>query len=325
MPMGLWGRRKVVQYGRSLFFMNIIRRLLGKRMHDGQQQPEKVNRQNSQALLDHRLSGEANVITSAPYLLAHDLPEHKRLEFQHFFLKGLLHANYLAPVNNKSLRAILDVGSGTGRWVVEVAQQFPQANVTGIDLLESKISAPLNAMFVQQNVLEGLPFTTDCFDYVHSRLLVAGIPAVSWPGLLREYVRVTRPGGWIELLEGGTTFVNAGPQTEQFLAWWNQYSLQRGIDAAFINKIPDLLHMAGAIHVQTRVIHVPLGEWGGRTGSLLLTNITAGWGGLRETFVTQLGISPSQFDYTMSQLPEEWERLHTLYEYVAVLGQVPAS
>jgi SAM-dependent methyltransferase len=165
----------------------------------------------------------------APYLLAHDLPEHKRLEFQHFFLKGLLRANYLAPLAKQPPTSILDVGSGTGRWVIEMAQQFPQATVMGIDLQATTISAPLNTIFVQHNVLDGLPFVEHYFDYVHSRLLVAGIPAHSWSQVLREYARVTRPGGWIELLEGGTHIINAGPMTMQYLVWWDQLSEQRGI------------------------------------------------------------------------------------------------
>lgn len=271
-----------------------------------------------------RIADYQQAALAAPYLLAHDLPEHKRLEFQHFFLKGLLHANYLAPLEEKSTASILDVGSGTGRWAIEMAQHFPQSTVTGIDLQAITISAPLNTVFIQHNALEGLPFISDCFDYVHSRLLVAGIPAASWEHLLREYARVTKPGGWIELLEGGTTIINAGPQTKQYLAWWDQLSQRRGINASLINQLPLIMQQVGIQNVQSRLIHAPIGNWSGRTGSLLLTNIMAGWGNLKESIVSQLGIVPSQFDYVFQSLPNEWESQQSLYEYVAVVGQAPA-
>ncbi len=268
-----------------------------------------------------QVSGEQITPTKVPYLLAHDATEQNRLDFQHFFLKAILQMNYLAPIQNPS--AILDVGSGTGRWAIEIAQQFPQARVTGIDIASTIPDAPLNAQFVQHDILQGLPFPTGSFDYVHSRLLVAAIPTSAWMGLLREYRRVTRPGGWIELLEGGTTFLNEGPFTQQYLAWWNQISQQRGIDASFMSNLPDLLQQIGLENQQSQLLHVPVGKWGGRAGAMLLTNLVAGWGGLKTAFVSQAGVDPVLFDRTFQALPNEWERNRSLYEYVIAFGQVP--
>src|SRR5689334_15401882 len=68
----------------------------------------------------------------APYVLPHNDSEVKRLDFQHFLLRFGLRGNFAAPVRNVS--SILDVGCGTGRWAMEVATIFPQANVIGVDL-----------------------------------------------------------------------------------------------------------------------------------------------------------------------------------------------
>ncbi|MGH2506940.1 MAG: class I SAM-dependent methyltransferase, partial [Ktedonobacteraceae bacterium] len=65
---------------------------------------------------------DGNQVTKVPYLLTQDTPELNRLDFQHVFLKGVLQTNHLAPI--VSPRAILDIGSGTGRWTVEIAQEF---------------------------------------------------------------------------------------------------------------------------------------------------------------------------------------------------------
>jgi methylase of polypeptide subunit release factors len=39
---------------------------------------------------------------------------------------------YLAPLENP--QAILDVGTGTGIWAVEVAEKFPDCEVIGTDI-----------------------------------------------------------------------------------------------------------------------------------------------------------------------------------------------
>lgn len=260
-------------------------------------------------------------ITNVPYLLTQDTPALNRLDFQHAFLKGILQTNHLAPI--ASPKAILDVGSGTGRWVVEMAQEFPQAHVTGIDIHPTiPPNTPPTVQFIQQDILKGLPFPSRNFDYLHARLLVAAVPANAWPALLREYVRVTRPGGWIELFEGGTTFLNPGPLTQQFLAWWQQFSKQKGINAALMEHLPNLMHKLDLRNIHTKVLHVPVGKWGGRAGAMLLANLVSGWGGLKPLFVSQIGVDETLFDNTLRALPEEWEERHTRYEYVIVIHQV---
>ena len=40
----------------------------------------------------------------------------------------------LAPRHDSIRPAILDVGTGSGIWAIEMAERFPHAEVTGIDL-----------------------------------------------------------------------------------------------------------------------------------------------------------------------------------------------
>ena len=119
------------------------------------------------------------------------------------------------------------------------------------------------------------------------------------------------------------TFLNAGPFTQQFLAWWDQISQPRGIDASFTSHLPDLLQQLGCKDVQSQLLHVPVGSWGGRPGALLLTNLVSGWGGLKNTFITQANVDPLLFEQTFQALPNEWEENRTMYEYVIAFGQVP--
>src|SRR5260370_21837646 len=112
---------------------------------------------------------------------------------------------------------ILDVGSGSGIWAQEVAHQFPAASVFGLDLepprplssAASATSSPPNYHFVQGNVLQGLPFPDDTFDFTHQRMLVVAIPAQDWPRVVQERARVTRPGCLVALLAFSITGPNA--------------------------------------------------------------------------------------------------------------------
>src|SRR5262245_24606841 len=67
-----------------------------------------------------------------PYMLPADMQETNRLDFQHYLLRHAFRGNYAAPIVRP--RAILDVGTGTGRWAREMALQFPRAHVIGLDI-----------------------------------------------------------------------------------------------------------------------------------------------------------------------------------------------
>ena len=157
-------------------------------------------------------------------MLPRDEKEIQRLNYQHFILRQILNGNSFAPVHDLLAKQsqVLDVGCGTGRWGHEIANAYPQAQVTGFDLegIPQAASVPLNSQFYRGNLLNGLPFANNYFHYVHQRLLVAAIPLNKWPWVVGELKRVTHPGGWIELVEMGNTFSNTGPATRQFLAWW---------------------------------------------------------------------------------------------------------
>lgn len=81
--------------------------------------------------------------------------------------KKTLHKS--VAVSNSGLR-LVDVGAGSGRWVVEVAEQFPSTHVYGIDLSPIEPSnAPLNAEFIVMDLTKGLEFDDRSTDFVHSR------------------------------------------------------------------------------------------------------------------------------------------------------------
>ena len=52
----------------------------------------------------------------------------------HTLLKLALHGKlFLAPIGDKPLR-ILDIGTGTGIWAIELGDDYPEAEIIGTDL-----------------------------------------------------------------------------------------------------------------------------------------------------------------------------------------------
>jgi ubiquinone/menaquinone biosynthesis C-methylase UbiE len=266
-----------------------------------------------------------------PYALPKDLEEGQRLNFQHYIIRYVLRGNYAAPLDS-SVTTILDVGSGTGIWGHEIAQAFPQARVYGLDLEPPQtisLAAPAQAVpdnyhFIQGNVLKGLPFPDHMFDYVHQRLLFLGVPQQSWPAVIRELVRVTQPGGWVEIYEADILFPDAGPATRELNSWTRQFMGMRGIDTTQMRQLGDLLRQQGLLNVTARTLEVPLGNWD-RLGQLLEKDYLSGIRALKEPACAALHLSPQKYEQILLIASKEWAQTHARYRHYLAYGQAPTA
>jgi len=120
-------------------------------------------------LVFHHVKGSYHGVKHVDYPLPNDDNEHKRLEDMQLVFRTILGGNVLAPITEHPTH-ILDVGTGGGAWVVEVAKQYPQASVCGLDISPITLpDAPTNCTFVQGDLTKDLNFEDDRFDLVHSR------------------------------------------------------------------------------------------------------------------------------------------------------------
>ncbi|KAI9362149.1 hypothetical protein BD770DRAFT_316411 [Pilaira anomala] len=84
-----------------------------------------------------------------------------------------------------------------------MATEYPSAQFTGIDqvALFPHDIRPANVTFKKQDVLFGLDFEDDTFDFVQMRLFSLAFNRTQWAESLKEAYRVTKPGGYVQLLE----------------------------------------------------------------------------------------------------------------------------
>lgn len=274
--------------------------------------------------------GERRHLANAPYVLPSDEREISRLDFQHFMLRHALRGNFAPPIQQP--RSILDVGSGTGRWAMEIAQFFPQANVIGTDLVEPKMESvsaslgnglerrPENYAFVQANVMEGLPFANNSFDYVHMRLLLFAIPHTSWPAVARELLRVTKPGGWVESVETGPQ-QNGGPAMDQLVAWITEASLRRGVDPLLGPHVASFFADAGLRNMVARDLHLPVGAYGGRLGNMAAADVFGVVNGVKQLVVAQGIADAASYDAAVAQARADLDRVRCTLPFYIAFGQ----
>ena len=115
-----------------------------------------------------------HTVESAPYMLPNDLTESDRLDAQHYLVRFVFKGNYNVKLDSEAPLKILDVATGTGVWALEMAHEFPKAEVYGVDIssiFPTEIK-PSNCHFQLCNILDGLPFPDNTFDFIYQRLLV---------------------------------------------------------------------------------------------------------------------------------------------------------
>ncbi len=269
--------------------------------------------QRNPPVTDHR-----PYLEHTPYILPKDAEESHRLNFQHYALSHAFGNHYLAPLT-QATRTILDVGSGTGIWAMDMARKFPKAHILGVDVSLAALppNLPDSCLFCQADILQGLPFPDHHFWFTHQRLLVFAIPAPCWPEVVRELVRVTRSQGWIELLEVGTTLQHAGPATERLLAWMRETVQALGIELTMVTQLGPLLRQAGCQVVEAQDLPVPLGSWAGRSGDMLKADAVR----VFQTLQQRSDMSQEAFQPLLFEAMEEWEQLHTSYVFHLAYGR----
>jgi ubiquinone/menaquinone biosynthesis C-methylase UbiE len=251
-----------------------------------------------------RLFGGRKFTRGVPYILPSDGEEINRLDFQHYMLRYALKGNFAAPVSQP--RDILDVACGTGRWCVEMAALFPDANVIGLDitpLSEGGAARPDNFAFVQGNMLEGLPFPDNSFDFVHQRLVIVALPTEQWLRQVQELLRVTRPGGWVELVEGD--LLPGGPGLQTLNALGVRLSEKRGMSFSNASRLDEYLRLAGARRVERRVVQLPVGKRTGRLGAMAETDYLAILSSVRGFLISQGAITEERHTQAFAQAQAE--------------------
>ncbi|KYK60652.1 hypothetical protein DCS_01790 [Drechmeria coniospora] len=204
------------------------------------------------------------------YNFPNDDVEQEREDMKHAMVKLLCSQKlHFAPIGNHP-QEVLDMGTGTGIWAIEMGDQFPSAHVLGIDLSPIQPDwLPPNVRFMVDDIESPWLHPRNHFDYIHSRHTVMAIK--DWMRLFRRALEHLKPGGWIELQEihhrpkkaqaSGTI-----PPEHPVVQFWARVTeglnaLGVNLDMAAGGLLARMMRDAGFVNVTERVFHVPIGTW----------------------------------------------------------------
>ncbi|CRG82966.1 hypothetical protein PISL3812_00313 [Talaromyces islandicus] len=199
------------------------------------------------------------------YLLPNDDREQDRLDLSHHIFTLILNGDlFRAPIDNP--QSVLDIGTGTGLWAIDFAEQFPGAEVLGIDLSPIQPTwVPPNCRFEIEDVESDWLYGQQSMDYVHARAMSGSIR--DWPAFFEQTMQCLRPGGWLEVQEYETIALSDDGTFDQavnFRLWQENINeasrmFGKGFMDCWYHK--ERMEKAGFVNVTDDAYKVPMGPW----------------------------------------------------------------
>lgn len=198
------------------------------------------------------------------YAFPNDEDELDRMDLEHHIWKLLLGENHLAPLTEP--QNILDLGTGTGLWAIEIADKFPSAHVTGTDLSPVQPSlVPPNCEFVVDDFEQEWIHKDNTFDFIHGRLLLASV--TDYPKIFQRAFAATKPGGYLEFhdidpesySDDGT--LTPGSKAAEWGKLFKEGCARAGRPILPLEEYKRLMEDAGFVDVQQVIKKRPHNAW----------------------------------------------------------------
>jgi ubiquinone/menaquinone biosynthesis C-methylase UbiE len=192
-----------------------------------------------------------------------------------------------------TFRRVLDVGCGTGNWLIETARAYPTIQLLiGVDVsatmlhyartqVEDDATLVSRVEFAAMDALRMLEFADEFFDLVNERFGVSYLRTWDWWKFLTECIRVCRPGGVVRFTEstiGAETTSPALNQLHSFIlqAFHRAGHLWTEDLRSVISELPRQFIRHGLQDIQTReyTLHYQAGT---EQGDLYIADMTHGY------------------------------------------------
>ncbi|KAJ3355545.1 hypothetical protein HDU83_003212 [Entophlyctis luteolus] len=247
------------------------------------------------------------------YVMPTDELEQDRLALQHHMLSYAFGGEVICPSALQLLQQrnikVLDVGCAKGIWLNAVENKFPDARYFGVDIAQEVLDRATNSdviNYVFGDVTKRLPFPDNTFDFVHQRFMVMGLPKSVMPAVLAELVRVTKPGGWIELVEPDTTQYRTG-RIGSVCVSVDQAMTDRGLDVYAGTNLTYHVQRLGqkVSNIGSRAVSIPL-NWNGPVGRALALDMRSAILGMEDWMHAVIGKSRAEYREMADQIFDEW-------------------
>ncbi|KAK6523654.1 hypothetical protein TWF281_001633 [Arthrobotrys megalospora] len=269
------------------------------------------------------------------YFIPNDDVQQEQLDlFHHVFLLRLQGKLFLAPIENP--QKIMDVGTGTGIWAIQVAEDFPEAAVMGNDVSPIQPNwVPPNVSFEVDDFNEPWLQTPESYDFIHSRDCHAAVS--NWPEFVKNAFHILKPGGWYESQEHTVeiTADDGSVPEDNILKDW-----VRDLSDAFerIGKtchahpyIDKWMEETGFINIKKQYFKLPIGTWpkdpiDKEIGAFNLVNMLDATEGFTNAVYTRvLGRGNEEVAQTIKDIRKNLKNksFHMYFRFCVTYGQKP--
>ncbi|KAF4467285.1 mRNA 3 -end-processing YTH1 [Fusarium albosuccineum] len=192
------------------------------------------------------------------------------LDSQHFDhaaeLRVLDDKLYVSPIK-EGVQNVLDVGTGTGIWAIQFADEHPSAEVIGVDISPIQPAwVPANLEFQIDDV--NLEWTfRERFEFIHARRMTGSI--TDWYDFAKQAFDASKCDGYFECHEISMRFMSDDGTLEgcNVMKQWRDFwvkvgnELNRSFKVAEDGTLSKAMRSAGFADVKTHVYKMPVGLW----------------------------------------------------------------
>ncbi|CAO3642133.1 unnamed protein product [Cunninghamella blakesleeana] len=247
-------------------------------------------------------------------LLPCDDEECERLEINHIALKCLFGTTHISPVEEALKKGVwvLELNCGPGCWIKELAKLYPNSHFVGVDDIIYPISnPPINSHFRTVDFSKALEFEDNYFDLVIQRTGVFKFTKEVWENVISESIRVTKPGGYIEIVEPSHSYNDVGPN---FSLWMMRLTVSmqtRGLNSKIGTELEQILGDNNQLEIyQSTHRSAPVG-WLGRTGDLMLDALLRFCDSVKPRLCEDWSMPIPKYEATVSGLANECQEFKT--------------
>ncbi|CAG8440854.1 11563_t:CDS:2 [Ambispora gerdemannii] len=263
-------------------------------------------------------------ISNSEYFIPNDDEEADRLIRYHDAIKDIWGGLFHSPVEEKLRQGarVIDFGCGAGAWILDMAKQYPNSMFVGIDISPIfPTEFPLNVEFIEYNVLDGLPYEDASFDFIHQKFMAGAFTEAQWEEkVIPEMTRLTRPNGWVEMLESDN-FISDGNATNRISKALQNFFTSKGMNCRIGEEIPCLLENTNAFsEIKNKKKTIILGKKGGKSGEETLKFCTAGLSSCRIFLSANMNIMPEHYDALVETFSIEAEKTTSCYNQYRICG-----
>lgn len=171
-----------------------------------------------------------------------------------------------APFDNPP-KKVLDLGTGTGIWAIDFADENPTSEVTGMDLSPIQPSwVPPNCKFVIDDMTIPASLGADnSVDLIHLRVLSGCV--ADWPSFYTSIYNALAPGGWIQqtevsiVAESDDGTVSPGHVMREWSEKLLELGEKRGMTFNVADRCTGWIKDAGFQNVDFKSFKAPIGKW----------------------------------------------------------------